>query len=69
MSAADRSYFEAACTTVAGMTKTQVKHRILHFDGPPRLDFTETYLDSLDLERLQHILLAAIMVAHRKQAS
>lgn len=62
-------YFETACTAVAEMDKTEIMQRILHFDGPVRLDFTETYLDTLDLNKLQHILLAAIIVAHRKQAS
>jgi len=62
------AYFETACTAVAAMSKAQVKRRILHFDRPVRLDFTEAYLDSLDLEKLQHILLAALLIAHRKHA-
>ena len=66
--AADSSYFEAVCNTVLEMTKSQLKWRILNFNGPPRLDFTEKYLDSLDLEKLRHILLAALLV-HRKHAS
>lgn len=62
-------YFETACTTVATMNKTEVKNRILHFEGPIRLDFTEDYLNGLDLEKLRHILLAALITAHRKHAS
>jgi hypothetical protein len=62
-------YFETLCATVAGMSKAEVKRRILHFEGPIRLDFTEDYLNSLDLERLRHILLAALITAHRKCAS
>ena len=34
-------YFESVCTTVATMNKSEVKQRLLHFDGPLRLDFTE----------------------------
>lgn len=62
-------YFETVCTEIATMDKAEVKHHILHFDGPVRLDFTEDYLDSLDLEKLRHILLAALITAHRKHAS
>ncbi len=62
------TYFERACATVLEMTKTEIKHRILHFDGL-RLDFTEEYLNTLDLDRLRHILLAALLTAHRKCAS
>jgi len=63
------TFFEQSCAKVLGMTKAEVKYRILHFDGPVRLDFTEEYLDTLDLDRLQHILLAALLTAHRKCAS
>ncbi len=62
-------YFEAACIAVAEMSKAEVKRRILHFDGPLQMDFTEEYLDKFSLDKLQHILLAAIIVAHRKNAS
>ena len=62
-------FFERSCAKVLEMTKSEVKHRILHFDGPVRLDFTEEYLNTLDLDRLRHILLAALLTAHRKCAS
>jgi hypothetical protein len=62
-------YFESVCMKVAGMNKTEVKQRLLHFEGPLRLDFTEEYLDKLDTEKLRHILLAALVTAHRKFAS
>lgn len=63
------TFFERSCAMVLKMTKAEVKHRILHFDGPVRLDFTEEYLNTLDADRLQHILLAALLTAHRKCAS
>lgn len=62
-------YIERMCSAVAGMSKSEVKRRILHFDGPVRLDFTEDYLNGLDLEKLRHILLAALITAHHKCAS
>lgn len=60
--------FETMCAEVAAMNKSEIKRRILHFDGSVRLDFTEDYLNDLDLDKLRHILLAAMITAHRKQA-
>lgn len=62
-------YLETICTEVATMDKAEVMYHILHFDGPVRLDFTEDYLKTLDLDKLRHILLAALITAHRKHAS
>lgn len=62
-------HFETMCAAIAGMSRPEVKRRILHFKGPVRLDFTEEYLNGLDLEKLRHILLAAMITAHRKRAS
>ncbi len=59
-------FFESVCIEVTKLNKAEVKDRILHFDGPIPLDFTDDYLDSLDLDKLRHILLAAIVTAHRK---
>ena len=58
--------FETVCAAVAGMSKREVKERILHFDGPLHLDFTEEYLNCLDLDKLRHILLAALITSRRK---
>ncbi len=60
---------EEVCSKVMTMTKSQVKHRILHFDGPLRLDFTEDYLNTLDLDTLRHILMAALITTRKKQLS
>ncbi|MDH4203033.1 MAG: hypothetical protein OEV87_09070 [Phycisphaerae bacterium] len=51
------------------MSKREVIRRLLHFDGPIKLDFTREYLEKLSTERLRHILLAAVVVTHRKHAS
>jgi len=52
---------EELASLVGSMNKSQVKHRLMHFQGPPRLDFTEEYLDGLSADRLRHILLAAML--------
>ncbi|MBN1124988.1 MAG: hypothetical protein JXA82_08270 [Sedimentisphaerales bacterium] len=54
---------EEIVSMIATLSKSQVKDRLLHFQGRPRLDFTESYLDGLSTDRLRHILLAA-MVTH-----
>lgn len=56
------------CCDVAAMSKREVKTQLLHFPGRLKLDFTEDYLDEQTVERLRHILLAALMVDMRKQA-
>jgi hypothetical protein len=62
------SSFEKTCTEVAEMTKNEVKKLLLQFPGRLNLDFTEDYLDGLSVDRLRHILLAALMVDKRKHA-
>ena len=54
--------FEKLFAAVASMSKNEVKNKILHFTGRPGLDFTEEYLDNLNLDRLRHILLSALLV-------
>jgi hypothetical protein len=61
------SAYETISVQIAGMSRSQLKDRLLHFDGQLKLDFTESYLDTLDDERLRHILLAACLVDLQKQ--
>lgn len=51
------------------MSKTEVIGRLLALDGPIKLDFTRDYLEGLNVERLRHILLAAVITGERKRAS
>lgn len=50
---------EQVADSIAEMSRDRVKDEILHFQGRFKLDFTEGYLESLPLEKLRHILLAA----------
>lgn len=61
--------FEKICSKVSSMSKRQIIRRLLRFDGPIKLDFTPDYLENLSTDRLRHILLAALVTVHRKQAS
>jgi len=58
-----RSYFETEATSIAALGRNELKTRIRNFRGRFKLDFTEDYLNKLSVDRLRHILLAALMNA------
>ena len=51
---------ESLANLVAEMSKHELIDRLLHYDGRPRLDFTESYLKGQSDEKLRHILFAAL---------
>ena len=53
--------FEHVVTSISRMDKAELKHRIKGFPGRFRLDFTDDYLNAAPVDRLRHILLAAVM--------
>ena len=50
-------------TSIAALGREDVKRRIKNFRGRFKLDFSDDYLDGVSLERLRHILLAALIHA------
>ena len=58
---ASREYFEQTATSIASLGRAELKRRIRNFRGRFRLDFTEDYLNRLSVDRLRHILLAALI--------
>jgi hypothetical protein len=56
-------YSEQMATSIAVLGRNELKRRIKNFRGRFKLDFTEDYLDSLSVDRLRHILLAALINA------
>jgi len=60
--------FEHMAVNIASLGKEEVKSKIKNFRGRFRLDFTDDYLDGLSLDRLRHILLAAMMTTLRRNA-
>ena len=60
---ASRECFEQASTSIAALGKNELKKRIKNFRGRFNLDFTEDYLNNLSIDRLRHILLAALINA------
>lgn len=59
--------FEQHCAYITSLNKAEIKQRLLHFDGPLKMDFTDEYLETLDLDRLRHILMAAVVTAEMKK--
>jgi len=61
-----REKLEQTADSVAALDRDELKSRIKGFKGRFRLDFTEDYLDALSVDRLRHILLAALIsvIAH-----
>jgi hypothetical protein len=58
-----REYFEQTATSVAVLSRCELTTRIKNFRGRFKLDFTEDYLNTLTVDRLRHILLAALINA------
>jgi len=58
-----REYFERTATSIASLGKNDLKKRIKNFKGRFKLDFSEDYLNKLSVDRLRHILLAALISA------
>ena len=55
--------FEKAATTIATLNRVQLKEQIKNFRGSFKLDFSEEYLEKTSVDRLRHILLAAMVNA------
>ncbi|UCG47973.1 MAG: hypothetical protein JSU94_21145 [Phycisphaerales bacterium] len=60
---ASRGYFEQTATSLSTLDRDELKRRIRDFGGRFKLDFTEEYLNKLSVDRLRHILLAALINA------
>ena len=58
-----RDYFEKTATTLASLNRNELKKKIKGFKGRFRLDFSEDYLNKLTVDRLRHVLLAALINA------
>ena len=58
---ASREFFESTATSLASLDRGELERKIKGFRGRFRLDFTDDYLHKLSVERLRHILLAALM--------
>ena len=64
MAAADS--FEEISSSIGSLSKSEVKRRLVDFKGRLNLDFTDSYLNGLSLDKLRHILFAAMVTAEKK---
>lgn len=60
---APRWSLEQITASISGMGKQELKKRIRNFKGRFKLDFTDDYLNRASVDRLRHILLAAMINA------
>ena len=60
---ASGEYVERTATSIAVLGRNELKKRIKNFKGRFRMDFTEDYLNRTSVDRLRHILLAALINA------
>lgn len=60
---ASERYFDKEATSIASLGRGELKRRIRNFAGRFKLDFTEDYLNNISVDRLRHILLAALINA------
>jgi len=58
---ASREYFEKTATSIASLGRNELKKQIKNFKGRFKLDFSEDYLNHISVDRLRHILLAALI--------
>ena len=56
-------YVERQVTSIAALGRDELKKRIRNFPGRFKMDFTEDYLNKISIERLRHILLAALITS------
>jgi len=56
-------YVERQVTSIAALGRDELKKRIRNFRGRFKLDFTDDYLNKISVDRLRHILLAALINA------
>ena len=54
-------YVDRQVTLIAALSRDELKKRIRTFRGRFKLDFTEDYLNKISVDRLRHILLAALI--------
>lgn len=59
------SYLDKQATSIAALGRNELTRRIKNFRGRFKMDFTEDYLNKLSVDRLRHILLAALLNARQ----
>ena len=63
---ASKEDFNQAAGSIAALGRDELKKRIQNFRGRFKFDFTDKYLDELSVDRLRHMLLAALINAKKE---
>ncbi|HJX50488.1 MAG TPA: hypothetical protein VJ438_03430 [Candidatus Nanoarchaeia archaeon] len=63
------TYFEREAISISTLGEYELQRRIINFKGDFKLDFTQEVLNTFSVDRLRHILLAAIMNARSSKHS
>lgn len=58
-----RENFENSASSVATLDRSELKRQIRNFRGRFKMDFTEDYLEHTSVDKLRHILFAAMINA------
>jgi hypothetical protein len=58
--------FDQMARSISTLGRNEVKKRIKNFRGRFKLDFTDEYLNGLTVDRLRHILFAALATKFNK---
>ncbi len=58
--------YEQMASMVASLGRGEVEQKIKNFNSRFRLDFTDEYLKGLTLDRLKHILFAALSTKFKR---
>ena len=54
-------FVERQVNSISALGREELKRRIRNFHGRFKLDFSDDYLNKISVERLRHILLAALI--------
>ena len=56
-------FIERQVNSISALGRKELKRRIKKFPGRFKMDFTDDYLNKISIERLRHILLAALITS------
>ena len=65
---ASTNSFEEISSSISSLSKSEVKRRLVNLKGRLNLDFTDSYLESIGLDKLRHILFAAMVTVAEKHS-
>ena len=65
----DNQNLEWLAVTISSLDRNEVENKIKNFQGNFKLDFSEEYLKNLTVDRLRHILFAAMASKLRQNSN